>query len=85
MRIAALRVDHGNQIFRILTDEAVHLVALTELAADALNQELLVDGVQVEQEHESNEAAYGLAKVERKVRIGLLEKIGEGGHARGQQ
>jgi hypothetical protein len=45
-----------------------------------MDLDLLVDGVQIEQENQSNQAANRSPDGKRKIGIGLLEKVGEGGH-----
>src|SRR5882672_9054163 len=80
-----VRVYNCNQVFRIFTDQTVQLFALVQLTTHPLNFELLVDYVEVEQEHQGDQATYGLMEVEGKMRIRLLEKIGERSQPRGQQ
>src|SRR5258708_23035476 len=82
IKAPALRVDHSNQIFSILTDQAIQFFALVQLAADTVNLDLLVDCVKVEKKYQAHQAAHRLAEGERKVLIRLIEKIRERGHTR---
>src|SRR6266436_1503378 len=81
----SVRVYNSNQFFRIFADQPVQLFALVQLTAHPLNFELLIDYVEIEQDHQGDQATYGLMDVEGKMRVRLLEKIGERSQPRGQQ
>jgi hypothetical protein len=55
----AFHVDDGNKVCSIFTDQSEQFLAFKQLTADAMNLQLLVDAVEVEQQHQAGESPDG--------------------------
>ena len=55
-----VHVHHSDHICGVFANQVKKLFALDKLPADAVNQQVLIDGVKVEEEHESHQASDGL-------------------------
>jgi hypothetical protein len=72
----AVHVHDGDHVGGVLVDQVEELFAFEELAAYAMDQEILIDSVEVEEENEAHESSHGLRQnilgviVLMKVRVG---------------
>ncbi len=84
---AAFAVHQRNHVRRVFADELKKLVTLRQLPADALQLKMLIDRVQVEQQHQTGQPAHPLAQVEPIVGVRLQVKPGksERDNAQGQR
>src|SRR5258708_2131839 len=55
----ALNIDHGDHVAGIFGDEAEKSLLLDDLASNAHNLKLLVDGVDIKQQDETDQASDG--------------------------
>ncbi len=61
----AFHVHDGDEVGGVFTDETEELFALEELAADAMDLELLKDRVEIEEQNKADQAPDGLLEVEK--------------------
>ena len=64
VKAIAIAIHDGNQVLGIFGNQAEHLFLIAQLPANAMDQELLIDGVQIEQKNEPHQAADGLPQGE---------------------
>src|ERR1700693_5511411 len=58
-----MRVDHSDHVGCVFSDEMEKLFPLKEPAPDALQLQMLIDGVNVEQQDKSSQPSYPLLQV----------------------
>jgi hypothetical protein len=56
----ALHIHDGDHVRGVIADEVKELFAFEELAADSMNQQILIDGVEVEEKNQIHQASHGL-------------------------
>ena len=71
-----MRVHHCNHVRGVLADQVKQLFPLYQLHADAMNQKMLIDGVEVEEKYEAHQAAHGLRH--HVLRVEILVKVSAG-------
>src|SRR5208282_2681 len=64
IKTVSVLVDHCNHIRGVFADELKELVAFCQLAAYALELEVLIDGVDIEEQYEGGKAANPLPQVQ---------------------
>src|ERR1700688_3984716 len=64
VKARAFAIHDGNQVLGILCNQAEHLFLVAQLPANAMDEELLVDRIQIEQKNEPHQGANGLPEGE---------------------
>ena len=64
VKAIAIAIHYGNQVLGILGNQAEHLFLIAQLPANAMDQELLIDGVQIKQKNKPHQSANRLPEGE---------------------
>src|ERR1700687_6347145 len=59
---APFQIDYRNHVRRIFADQMKELFSFDQLAANPVNLQMLIDGVEIEQENEGHETSHRLRK-----------------------
>ena len=59
---AAFQIHDGNHVRRILADQVEELLSFDQLPANAMDLQVLIDGVEIEQENEGGQTTHSLRK-----------------------
>ena len=75
---AAIAVDQRDHVGGILTDELKKLISLGQLAANAVELQMLIDGVKVEEQYQSGQPAHPFPEIKPVRNVRLPTKPGKG-------
>jgi len=83
----AIHVHDGDEVGGVFADEAEELLALDQSATNTVDLKLLEDAIEVEEEHETDQAPDGLPKVEQGFPgfAGVKERWDKRDDCRGQE
>ena len=78
----SVHIHDGDHVGGVLTDQVKQLFPIDQLAADSVNQKILIDGVEIEEENQTHQPSHGLGQ--HVLRIEILMNVSVRKKKRGQ-